>query len=157
MSAIIAVLGGVRASLFACLLLVTLGVLSVQTARWDHQQRAWLREKLAASQALVRLITRQREMERRHAVEMAAIGERYEQDKAASHALELDVVNSLRHGAVRLRRAWTQCQQQLSQGSAATGQRHAPAPDRAALAGAIIRAGRDRRRSNQILSSSDKN
>ena len=143
MPAIIAVLGGARASIFACLFLITLGVLGIQTARWDHQQRAWLREKLAASQELVEAVTRQREMERRHAVEMAVIGERYEQDKAAAEAVELDVVNGLRHGTVRLRRAWTRCQQQLSQASAATSKRDAPSSDREALAAAVIRAGRD--------------
>ena len=143
MPAIIAVLGGARASIFACLFVVTLSVLGIQTARWDHQQRVWLREKLAASQAVAQAVTRQREMERRHAVEMAAIGERYEQDKAGAEAVERDVVNGLRTGTVRLRRSWTRCQQQLSQPSAPTGERDAPTADRTALAAAVIRTGRD--------------
>ena len=143
MSTLIATLGGIRASIFACLFVVTLSVLGIQTARWDHQQRVWLREKLAASQELVEAVTRQQEMERRHAVEIAAIGERYEQDKVAAEAVELDVLNGLRTGTVRLRRAWTRCQQQLSQTSAATSERHASPSDRAALAAAVIRAGRD--------------
>ena len=110
---------------------------------WDQQQRAWLREKLAASQAVEQAVTRQREMERRHAVEMAAIGERYEQDKAAAQSLELDVLNGLRTGTVRLRQAWTRCQQQLSQTSATPSKRDASPSDRATLAAAVIRAGRD--------------
>ena len=143
MPAIITVLGGVRATVFACLFLVSLGALGIQTARWDRHQRAWLREKLAASQELVEAVTRQREMERRHAIEMATIGERYEQDKAAAEAVERDVVNGLRTGTVRLRRSWTRCQQQLSQTSAATSKRDASPSDREALAAAVIRAGRD--------------
>ena len=143
MSTLIAMLGGIRASVFASLFFITLSVLSIQTTRWERQQRAWLREKLAASQELVEAVTRQREMERRHAVEMAAIGERYEQDKAGAEAVERDVVNGLRTGTVRLRRSWTRCQQQLSQPSAPTGERDAPTADRTALAAAVIRAGRD--------------
>ena len=82
-------------------------------------------------------------MERRHVAEMAAIGVRCEQDKAATQALELDMVNGLRTGAVRLRRAWTRCEQQLSQTSTTPGKRDAPTPDRAALAAALVRAGRE--------------
>ena len=143
MSTLIATLGGIRASIFACLFVVTLSVLDIQTARWDHQQRAWLRERLVASQAVAQAVTQQREMERRHAIEMAAIGERYEQDKAAAEAVELDVVNGLRTGTVRLRRSWTRCQQQLSQASATPNKRDASPSDRATLAAAVIRAGRD--------------
>ena len=143
MSAFIELLGGVRASVFACLFLITLGVLGIQATRWDHQYARWQRERLEASQAVVQEVTRQREMERRHVVEMAEIGARYEQHKAAAEALELDVVNGLRTGAVRLRRAWTRCEQQLSQTSATSGKRHAPASDRAALAAALVRAGRE--------------
>ena len=42
-----------------------------------------------------------------------------------TQAMELDVVNGLRTGAVRLRRAWTRCEQQLSQTSATSGKRYA--------------------------------
>ena len=143
MSTLITALGGIRASVFACLFLITLGVLGIQTARWDHRYAIWQRERLEASQAVAQAATQQREMERRHVVEMAEIGARYEQDKAAAEAVELDVVNGLRHGTVRLRRAWTRCQQQLSKTSAPTGGRDASTADRAALAAAVIRAGRD--------------
>ena len=143
MQAIITMLGGVRASIFACLFLITLGVLGIQTARWDHRYTRWQRERLEASQSLAQAVTQQREMERRHVVEMAEIGARYEQDKAAAEALELDVVNGLRTGAVRLRRSWTRCERQLSQTSTTPGKRHAPTPDRATLTAALVRAGRD--------------
>ena len=143
MPAIVAALGGIRATIFACLFLITLGVLGIQTTRWDHQYARWQRERLEASQAVVQAVTRQREMERRHVAEMAAIGARYEQDKAAAEALEQDMVNGLRTGAVRLRRAWTRCEQQLSQTSATSGKRDAPTSDRAALAAALVRAGRE--------------
>ena len=143
MPAIIAALGGIRASVFACLFLITLGVLGIQATRWDHQYARWQRERLEASQAVVQAVTQQREMERRHVAEMAAIGVRYEQDKAAAETMELDMVNGLRTGAVRLRRAWTRCEQQLSQTSATSSKRYAPTADRAALAAALVRAGRE--------------
>ena len=143
MPVIIAALGGIRSSIFSCLFVITLGVLGIQATRWDHQYARWQGERLEASQAVVQAVTRQREIERRHVADMAAIGARYEQHKAAAEAVELDMVNGLRTGAVRLRRAWTRCEQQLSQTSATSSKRYAPTADRAALAAALVRAGRE--------------
>ena len=143
MPAIITVLGGTRATLFLSVFLITLSALVVQTVRCNQQRTIWLGEKLAASQALAQAIAKQREIERNHAIAIAAIGEHYEHDKAAAAVLETMLQTNLRNGVVRLRRPWRDCDQQLSPSRAPAAKRDASTPDRAALAGALVRAGRD--------------
>ena len=61
MSTLITALGGIRASVFACLFLITLGVLGIQTAHWDHQYARWQRKRLEASQAVAQAVPSNRE------------------------------------------------------------------------------------------------
>ena len=143
MPGIITVLGGTRVTLFLSVFFITLSALLVQTMRFNQQRTLWLGEKIAASQALAQAIAKQREIERQHVIAIAAIGEHYEHDKAEAAVLEAILQTNLRNGAVRLRQPWRDCNQQLSQSRPPTGQRDASTPDRAALAGALVRAGRD--------------
>ena len=143
MPAIITLLGGIRATVFACLFLAAIAVLGVQSARWEHRNAVCLAQKLATSRAATQAIAQQREIEQRHAAAFAAIGEQHERDRAAAQAVEADVVNGLRHGTVRLHEAWCRCEQLLSQASTAPSERDASTGDRAALAAAVIRAGRE--------------
>lgn len=82
-----------------------------------------MESKSAASQAFAQGVTRQRELEPRHAVEMAAFGARYEQSQ--QQRWRWLWLTARRHGTVRLRRAWIVCEQQWSQTSATLSLREA--------------------------------
>lgn len=143
MPLIITLLGGLRATVFASLWVITLGGLAVQSQRFAHSQSLRQAEKVQEAQTAAAMAARWREAERRHAQALAMIGEQHEQERAAAQAVEAALLEQLRGGAVRLRRAWRCAQQPLPKSRATTGQRDAPAPDRDALAAAIVRAGRD--------------
>ena len=145
MLGIISLLGGWRATVFAMLWIVMSVIVIFQNAYDLHQKAAWAKEREEAAKEAVRAASRYKEAENRHIQEMALLGEQHEQERTAALAMEADVVSSLRAGTVRMRHAWEACEQRgvVSSSSPAASKRDAPSPDRAALAGAIVRAGRD--------------
>ena len=142
MQCLISVLGGVRSTVFASLFVITLSVLGRQIIQYNHQHIACLREKQLASQAIAHALVEQRALEQRDALQMAAIGEQYEQIKAAANDVEAKLLNRVHSGALQLRRIWSDCGP-LPQTRASPAERDAASADRAALAAAVIRAGRD--------------
>lgn len=99
------------------------------TAAWQHaegQQRGARATEQQAGQTL------------------ATIGEKHEQDRQAAEAVPDAVVADLRAGNLRLRREWAGCEtQRLSDAAAGARERNALAASRDALAGDLVRVGRD--------------
>lgn len=99
------------------------------TAAWKHaegQQRAARATEQQAGQSL------------------ATIGEKHEQDRQAAEAVPAAVVADLRAGNLRLRREWAGCEtQRMSDAAASAIERDALAASRDALAGDLVRIGRD--------------
>lgn len=99
------------------------------SAAWQHaegQQRAARATEQQAGQTL------------------ATIGEEHEQDRQAAEAVPDAVVADLRAGNLRLRQEWAGCEtQRLSESAASARERDALTASRDALAGDLVRVGRD--------------
>ena len=99
------------------------------TAAWKHaegRQRAARATEQQAGQSL------------------ATIGDKHEQDRQAAEAVPDAVVADLRAGNLRLRKEWAGCEtQRLSDAAAGARERDALAASRDALAGDLVRVGRD--------------
>lgn len=75
---------------------------------------------------------------------LADIGSKHEQDRRDAEGVPDAVVADLRAGNLRLRREWAGCEtRRLSDAAAAARERDALAASRDALAGAVVRVGRD--------------
>lgn len=112
--------------------------------RGDRAEGAKARQQAGASAAVVEQITQTRATEQNLAENLAAIGVKHEEDRAAAPAVADAVVADVRTGDLRLRDGWAGCEtQRLSDAAAAALERDAAAERRADFAGAVVRAGRD--------------
>lgn len=149
MTALIALLGGVRATAFAALALALLVLLGIQSVRlesaWadEARARADLSEvneeladaRLAASEAA-------RAEERAKAEASALIAQAYERGKTDAEATGKRAADDLRAGNLQLREHWRGCETaRLSAAATAAGQPDGGADLRAAGAGDLVRAG----------------
>lgn len=99
------------------------------TAAWQHAEQAQ-RDARTSEQATGQ--------------NLATIGEKHEQDRQTAEAVPDAVVADLRAGNLRLRKEWAGCEtQRLSDAAASAIERDALAASRDALAGDLVRVGRD--------------
>lgn len=99
------------------------------TAAWKHAEAQQRGARTTEQQAGQRLAT---------------IGEKHEQDRQAAEAVPAAVVADLRAGNLRLRREWQGCEaRRMSDAAAGALERDALAASRDALAGEVVRIGRD--------------
>ena len=148
MTAIIALLGGLRATVFAGIALLALLLAGAQTWRLDRAQDAIAdmslqvakdQAALAAAQVVASEAARQQEQDRaRAANEVAAAYEKGRDDaKAAGDRVAAD----LRAGVSRLQDRWRGCETRRVPGTAdASGEPDASAIDRNESAGRIVGA-----------------
>ena len=98
----------------------------------------------AAAQGEAKAQGSARKVEQATGQTLATIGEKHEQDRQAAEAVPDAVVADLRAGNLRLRREWAGCEtQRLSDAAAGARERDALAASRDALAGEVVRIGRD--------------
>ena len=82
--------------------------------------------------------------ERASTTDMTTIGDEHEEDRRDAESVPAAVVADLRAGKLRLRREWAGCETaRLSDSVAGSIERDALAASRDALAGAVVRVGRD--------------
>ena len=138
--AIVRILGGWRATAFALLALCALTATGVQTLRLKYQEGRAAKWAAAAAEAEVKAQLEAREAERRKAAELAAIADKYEQDKRAADEAQRKLVADLRAGTVRLQNRWAGC---VSDVAATAAELDATRRDREESAARIVRAARD--------------
>ena len=148
MTAVIALLGGIRATVFAGIALLALLLAGVQTWRLDSAQDAIAdmslqvakdQAALAAAQVEASESARLDEQNMARAANAAAAA--YEQGKVDAEQAAADVVAGLRAGNLRLRDQWQGCKARGGSGVAgAASEPDAAADGRAQSAGRIVRA-----------------
>lgn len=100
--------------------------------------------ELAAAAAQTAAVTTARTTEQTAGVALADIGAKHETAREAAETVPAAVAADLRAGNLRLRREWQGCEAgRVSDAAAATRERDALTASRDALAGALVRAGRD--------------
>jgi len=145
---LIALLGGIRATVFAGIALLALLLAGIQTWRLDSAQDALAdmalqvakdQAALAAAQVEASESARMDEQNMARAANAAAAA--YEQGKADAEQAAADVVAGLRAGNLRLRDQWQGCKARGVPGVAGTASEPDAAGDgRAESAGRIVRA-----------------
>ena len=133
-----------RLTIAGLLLLVSLSF----WAGWEWRDRsadvATAEGERAAAQGEAKAQGSARKAEQATGQTLATIGEKHEQDRQAAEAVPDAVVADLRAGNLRLRREWAGCEtQRLSDAAAGARERDALAASRDALAGEVVRIGRD--------------
>ena len=149
MTAVIALLGGIRATVFAGIALLALLLAGVQAWRLDSAQDALadmalqvVKEQAALAAAQVEASESARLDEQNMARAANAAAAAYEQGKADAEQAAADVVAGLRAGNLRLRDQWQGCQARGVPGVAGSASEpDAAADDRNDSAGRIVRAG----------------
>jgi len=141
MTAIIELLGGIRASVFAALALAA-SLLAVGQAVQIKQARATIATmQRDAATAQAKAERDAREKEYRLGVAQAAVSESYERGKSDAQTAADHAVADLRAGAVRLRAQWRGCEAgRVSDAAAAAREHDAAEQRRADSAGRIVRA-----------------
>ncbi|WP_312252168.1 lysis system i-spanin subunit Rz [Stenotrophomonas sp.] len=114
---------------------------------------AWRGDRAEGSEALSQVATgkqalqvekQARAVEHKQAEDLAAIGEKYEEDRTAAQAVPAAVVADLRDGRLQLRDDLATCSTSLlSQAVAGAVERDQAAQLRAEVAGAFVQVGRD--------------
>lgn len=138
--ATVALLGGWRATAFALLALILLAATGVQTLRlyYVEGRNTKLAQALGKATADAEIAARKAEAEKAQAI--AAIADRYEQDKREADEAQKRLVADLRAGNVRLQNRWRGC---VSDVAATAAERDAATADRDASAARVVRAARD--------------
>ncbi|RRU05595.1 lysis system i-spanin subunit Rz [Stenotrophomonas sp. 278] len=112
--------------------------------RGDRAEAKENGQQAAASAAQVQQLNEVRATEHTQAADVAAIGAKHEEDRAAAPAVADAVVADLRAGNLRLRDGWASCEtRRLSEAADSTRERDAAAQRREEFAGAVVRVGRD--------------
>lgn len=112
--------------------------------RGDRAEGVEAGHQASASAAQAQQVNQTRAKERFLAENLAAIGVKHEEDRAAAPAVADAVVADVRAGDLRLRDGWAGCEtQRLSDAAASAVERDEAAHRRADFAGAVVRAGRD--------------
>ena len=135
-----------RAQILAAVWLLSL--LAAFGAGWTRKgDRAEVREvrtELKQSKAETKAEQAARAVEHNQANNLAEIGAKHEEERAAAPAVADAVVADLRAGNLRLRREWAGCETKLlSQAAAGAVERDALAKLREEAAGAAVRIGRE--------------
>ena len=114
---------------------------------------AWRGDRAEGSEALSQVATgkqalqveqQARSVEHKQAEDLAAIGEKHEEDRTAAQAVPAAVVADLRDGRLQLRDDLATCSTSLlSQAVAGAVERDQAAQLRAEVAGAVVQVGRD--------------
>lgn len=117
-------------------------------AGWEWRDRsadvATAEGEQAAAQGEAKAQGSARNAEQATGQTLATIGEKHEQDRQAAEAVPDAVVADLRAGNLRLRREWQGCEaRRMSDAAAGAIERDALAASRDALAGDLVRVGRD--------------
>lgn len=151
--ALVALLGGIRGTVFAGIALLLAIALGVQTARVGASQRAEQKAKdnLATYSALVIEATQKAKAAADRAlVEYKALSAQaessYQAGRESADQHQATVVADLRAGNVRLRQLWTRCVQAAPAGQAlvpATAGQDGASELRAEAAGRVVRVGAD--------------
>jgi len=115
---------------------------------WEWRDRSadleGSKAQAAAAQGEARAQEQPRTAEQASVRALADIATQHEEDRREAETVPAAVAADLHAGNLRLRREWAGCEtQRLSDAAAATRERDALAANRDALAGAIVRAGRD--------------
>ena len=97
-------------------------------------------ERAAQSEARAAALTLARNAEHAKAEQIAAIADKYEQDKREADEAQKRLVGDLRAGAVKLQNRWRGC---VSDVAATAAERDAATADRDASAARVVRAARD--------------
>ena len=112
--------------------------------RGDRAEGADATTKRDAAQAETKAVQGARATEQASAETLADIGTQHEEDRRDAETVPAAVAADLRDGNLRLRREWQGCEtQRLSDAAAAAHERDALAASRDALAGNLVRVGRD--------------
>lgn len=112
--------------------------------RGDRADGAEARQQASASAAVVEQVNQTRATEHTQADQLAAIGAKHEEARAAAPAVADAVVADLRSGALRLRNDLAACHTDLlSQTAAGALERDAATKRREEFAGRVVRIGRD--------------
>ena len=112
--------------------------------RGDRADGAEARQEASTSAAVVEQVNQTRTTEHTQADELAAIGAKHEEDRAAAPAVADAVVGGLRDGTLRLRNELAACHTgRLSQTAAGALERDAATQRREEFAGRVVRIGRD--------------
>ena len=119
---------------------VALAATGVQTMRLHYVEgrNAVLAQALGKATADAQIAARKAEAEKAQAI--AAIADKYEQDKRDADEAQKRLVGDLRAGAVKLQDRWRGC---VSDAAATAAERDAAAADRDASAARVVRAARD--------------
>ena len=115
---------------------VALAATGVQTMRLHYVEgrNAVLAQALGKATADAQIAARKAEAEKAQAI--AAIADKYEQDKRDADEAQKRLVGDLRAGAVKLQNRWRGC---VSDAAATAAERDAAADDRTESAGRIVR------------------
>lgn len=148
-AAAIKLIGGVRAAIWALLLVLALVALTLKSlalvdarSTLDRERGEWAKQTLAQANAVIASEQKARAAEQAASNRQSEIANAYEEGKAAAQAAADRVAADLRAGNLRLQQRWASCAATASL-SGATGAASAPdagADDRAASAGRIVRA-----------------
>lgn len=106
----------------------------------QHQRLRTAHYATAYAKAQTKAVLEAREAEQRHANEIAAIADKYEQDKRAADEAQRKLVSDLRAGTVRLQKRWSGC---VSGSASTAAELDAAARDREESAARAVRAARD--------------
>lgn len=133
-----------RALLIALPVCTALGFGAGWAWRGDRAEGAEARQEVQTGKQSLQAEQTARAEEHSKAENMATIGVKHEEDRAAAPAVADAVAADVRAGDLRLRDGWASCEtQRLSDSAAAALERDASAQRRAEFAGAVVRAGRD--------------
>lgn len=151
-AALLQLIGGVRAAVFALLALLLAIALGLQVlanhdirSGWDKDKLAWAEQTAEQAQAVIEAQQAARAKEQASQAQLTAIAAKFEQEKANAQAEQARVVADLESGAVRLRQQWRGCQATANlSGAAASGAQPDPADRlRAASVGRVLGAVRE--------------
>lgn len=140
MNTLLALLGGVRATVFAGLALLLLVLVGVQSWRLDSAHDAIAKSAAQAVQDRLDATEAARATESAHALQLANIGRQHELERANAQAEHDRLVHDLRTGAQRLRSWWDCPAATVSEADAAAGVSDVAAELRRASAARVIAA-----------------
>lgn len=152
-AAFLALIGGVRAAIFAVLMLVFAGLFGWQSwskhtlaSDFSDAKAGWAQQSLAQAEAFIAAQQRARTAEQKYALDSAAAEAAYKKGLADGQAKEKSVAAAVRAGDLKLRPQWAGCAtQRLSESvAAAAGPSADDAADlRATDSGHLVRIGSD--------------
>lgn len=142
--ALISLLGGIRATVFAALFLLASLWAGWQTMALDRVQGGYDAHLAADAAAALTASEDARMQEQASAGRVATIGDKLEEDRTHAETVPATVAADLRNGNLKLRKQWAACETSLLSSAAASAvERDALAASRDEAVGRIVRIGRD--------------